>query len=82
MTDSPRRDGPEPFGNSYPGYTDPAYANQAPYGPTYQAPGVPPPTERLPAYSPYGYDPYATGQIGQYPPGEDPCRCYEPDGCT
>ncbi len=34
---------------------------------------MPPPTERLPAYSPYGYDPYATGQYGaQYPPGEPP----------
>jgi Mycobacterium membrane protein len=69
MTDSPRRDGPEPLGNSYPGYTDPAYASQAPYGPTYQAPGAPPPTERLTGYPPYGYDPYATGQ---YPPGESP----------
>jgi hypothetical protein len=69
MTDSPRRDGPEPaqpFGNSYPGYTDPAYASQAPYGPTYQAPAAPAPTEQLPAYSPYGYDPYATSQFGQY----------------
>ena len=76
MTDSPRRDGPEPIqpvGNSYPGYTDPAYASQAPYGPTYQAPATPAPTEQLPAYSPYGYDPYATGQYGaQYPPGEPP----------
>jgi hypothetical protein len=66
MTDSPRRDGPEPtqpLGGSYPGYTDPAYASQAPYGPTYQAPA---PTEQLPSYSPYGYDPYATSQYGQY----------------
>ncbi len=71
MTDTPRRDGPEPVGDSYPGNTDPAYASQAPYGPTYQAPGAPAPTERLPAYSPYGYDPYATGQYGpQYPPVE------------
>jgi hypothetical protein len=77
MTDSPRRDGPEPFGNSYPGYTDPAYASQAPYGPTYQAPAVPPPTEQLPAYSPYGYDPYATGQYG--PPGGPP-QPPEPEG--
>jgi hypothetical protein len=76
MTDSPRRDGPEPaqpLGNSYPGYTDPAYASQASYGPPYQAPAAPAPTEQLPAYSPYGYDPYATGQYGsQYPPGEPP----------
>jgi hypothetical protein len=77
MTDSPRRDGPEPFGNSYPGYTDPAYASQAPYGPTYQAPGVPAPTEQLPAYPPYGYDPYATGQYG--PPGGPP-EPPEPEG--
>jgi Mycobacterium membrane protein len=76
MTDSPRRDGPEPtqpFGTSYPGYSDPAYASQAPYGPTYQAPATPAPTEQLPAYSPYGNDPYSTGQYGaQYPPGEPP----------
>ena len=78
MTDSPRRDGPEPFGNSYPGYTDPAYASQTPYGPTYQGPPAPAPTERLPAYSPYGYDTPATGQYGsQYPPGEPP---QPPDG--
>lgn len=74
MTDSPRRDGTDPtqpFGYSYPGYTDPAYASQAPYGPAYQAPYAPPPTERLPAYAPYGYDPYGTGQYGpQAPPGE------------
>jgi MmpS family membrane protein len=79
MTDSPRRDGPEPFGNSYPGYSDPAYANQAPYGPTYQAPAGPAPTERLPAYPPYGYDPYATGQYGQYPPGGGPPQPPEPE---
>jgi hypothetical protein len=76
MSDSPRRDGPDPTqppDNSYPGYTDPAYASQTSYGPPYQAPYVPPPTERLPAYSPYGYDPYATGQYDpQYPPGEPP----------
>jgi hypothetical protein len=77
MTDSPRRDGPEPFGNSYPGYTDPAYASQAPYGPTYQAPAAPAPTERLSAYSPYGYDAYATGQYG--PPGGPP-QPPEPEG--
>jgi Mycobacterium membrane protein len=76
MTESPRRDGPEPTQrppNSYPGYTDPAYASQAPYGPTYQPPATNNPTEQLPAYSPYGYDPYATGQLGS---GEPP----QPDG--
>ena len=33
MTDSPRRDGADPtqpLGDGYPGYTDPAYAGQAP----------------------------------------------------
>lgn len=53
----------------YPGYPDPAYASQTPYGSPYQPPQAPPPTERLPAYSPYGYDPYATGQYGTPPPG-------------
>jgi Mycobacterium membrane protein len=84
MSESPRRDGAEPtqpLGNSYPGYPDPAYASQAPYGPTYQAPAAPNPTEQLPAYSPYGYDPYATGQYGsQYPPGEPPQQPPPPEG--
>ena len=94
MTDSPHRggdehsgfrDGPaptQPLGDTYPGYTDPAYASQTPYGSAYQAP-APSPTEHLPAYSPYGYDPYATGPYGQYggqyppadqgePPSEEP----------
>ncbi|MFI5511261.1 MmpS family transport accessory protein [Mycobacterium sp. NPDC051804] len=84
MTDSPHRgrdeqsgsrNGPDPtqpLGSGYQGYPDPAYASQAPYGPTYQTPATPPPTEQLP----YGYDPYSTGQYGgQYPPdgaGEPP----------
>ena len=84
MTDSPHRgrdeqpdfrDGPgptQPLGGGYQGYPDPAYASQAPYGPTYQNPAAPPPTEQMP----YGYDPYSTGQYGgQYPPagpGEPP----------
>ena len=91
MTDSPHRgrdeqsgfrNGPDPtqpLGSGYQGYPDPAYASQAPYGPSYQTP-APPPTEQLP----YGYDPYSTGQYstgqygqygGQYPPdgsGEQP----------
>lgn len=74
MTDSPRRDGADPtqpLGPGYPGYTDPAYAGQAPYGPIYQPSAAPNPTEPLPGYSPYGYDPYSTNQYGgQYPPGE------------
>ena len=76
MTNTPRGEGPEPtqpLGPSYPPYSDPAYAGQSPYGPTYQAPQVPDPTRQLPPYSPYGYDPYATGQYGPpYPPGEPP----------
>jgi hypothetical protein len=81
MTESPRRDGAEPNQPTYPGYTDPAYASQAPYGPTYQAPAAHNPTEQLPAYSPYGYDPYATGQYGgQYPPGEPPPEPAGPEG--
>lgn len=80
MTDRGREEqwssgtGEEPtqqFGYGPSGYPDPAYASQAPYGPPYQAPPSRP-TERLPAYSPYGYDPSATGQYGsQYPPGHD-----------
>lgn len=79
MTDRGREEqwrsgsGEEPtqqFGYGHPGYTDPAYASQTPYGPPYQAPPPPRPTERLPAYSPYGYDPSATGAYGPpYPPG-------------
>jgi hypothetical protein len=78
MSDTPRRDGTEPTqpaGGSYPPYSDPAYADQTPYGPSYQAPSVPNPTERLPQYSPYGYDPYGTGQYGaQYPLGQPPMQ--------
>jgi len=58
-------------GYGHPGSSDPAYASQAAYGPSYQAPPSRP-TESLPAYSPYGYDPSAPGQYGsQYPPGHD-----------
>ena len=79
MTNTPRGEGPEPTPTvgprlpAIPDYPDPAYAGQYPYGPTYQAPQVPDPTRQLPPYSPYGYDPYATGQYGPpYPPGEPP----------
>lgn len=63
MTEYPRRDEPTrrldggPYGN--PGYSDPAYADQTPYGAR--------PTEQMPAYPAYGYDPY-TGQYGTPPP--------------
>ncbi|MDA2893798.1 MmpS family transport accessory protein [Mycolicibacterium sp. BiH015] len=93
MTDSPNRGREERSGfgareeqwgtsggPGYSGYSDPAYASQAPYGSPYQPPQAPRPTERLPAYPPYGYDPYATGQyppphpqgFGSEPPPEGP----------
>ena len=81
MTNTPRGDGADPNqpqGPSYPGYVDPAYAGQSPYGPTYQPPQAPDPTRQLPPYSPSGYDPYGTGQYATdqygapYPPGEPP----------
>jgi hypothetical protein len=76
MTNTPRGDGSEPaqpWGPGYPTYSDPAYAGQTGYGPTYQAPQAPDPTRQLPPYSPYGYDPYATGQyVPPYPQGEPP----------
>jgi Mycobacterium membrane protein len=72
MTNSPRGDGNEPtqpLGPPYPGYSDPAYAGQTPYGPGYYTPAGPNPTQQLPEYGQYGYDPYATDQYGAYPPG-------------
>ncbi|AKS36394.1 MmpS family transport accessory protein [Mycolicibacterium goodii] len=82
MTDSPRRDGSEPtqqFASNYPvDYPDPAYANQTPYNGGYPAAPTPPPnqfqpTQQLPAYPPYGHDPYSTGQYGgAYPPPGQP----------
>lgn len=82
MTETPRRDGPEPTQpprDTHSGYSDPAYANQAPYGPSYQAP-PPRPTQQLPPYSPYAYQPPPTEQFGaQYPPGDpDPLEPEEP----
>jgi Mycobacterium membrane protein len=75
MTNTPSGDGPEPtqpLGPSYPTYSDPAYAGQTGYNPSYQPPQAPDPTRQLPPYSPYGYDPYATGQYGtgQYGTGQ------------
>ncbi|MGD9621424.1 MAG: MmpS family transport accessory protein [Mycolicibacterium sp.] len=59
------------FGYGPSGYSDPAYASQTQYGPPYQPPPSRP-TERLPAYSPYGYDPSGAGQFGpQHQPDHD-----------
>jgi len=86
MTDSPHRPDSgwgKPDPPSYPGYTDPAYANQAPYGTTYQPPGTPGPTRQFSAYPQYdtGYDPYATGTYGSpYPPGGAPPEPRPPGG--
>jgi hypothetical protein len=73
MTD-PYRRGPgqgEPYPYGNPGYSDPAYGAQVPYGQPYQAPHVPNPTQQLPTYE-YGYDPYATGAYGQPRPPDEP----------
>lgn len=84
MTDSPRRDVPDPTQQTpygYPGHADPAYSSQAPYGSPYQPPPSANPTQQLPPYSPYGYDPYATQQFGPpNPPGGAPPEPPEPDG--
>lgn len=67
MTESPRRDEPtqrlEGGHSGFSGYTDPAYAAQPPYGAR--------PTEPMPAYPAYGYDP-STGQYGGGPYGGPP----------
>ncbi|MCF6389545.1 hypothetical protein L2K20_21450 [Mycobacterium sp. MBM] len=67
MTDSPRRDEPtqrfDGGHSGHPGYSDPAYASQYPYGTR--------PTEPMPAYPAYGYDP-ATGQYAGGPYGGPP----------
>lgn len=67
MTEYPRRDEPtrrlDGGQYGYPGYSDPAYAGQSPYRAR--------PTEQIPAYPAYGYDPY-TGQYGGTPPPPPP----------
>jgi Mycobacterium membrane protein len=85
MTDSPRRDAPDatqPLPYGYPGYTDPAYSNQAPQGTYYQPPPSANPTQQLP---PYGYDPRADPRAGiqfgpPYPPGGMPPEPPDPNG--
>ncbi|UNB54790.1 MmpS family transport accessory protein [Mycolicibacterium sp. YH-1] len=83
MTDS-RRDESDPTQQlpyEYPGYADPAYANQASYGPSYQAPPTPDQTQQLPPYSPHTYQPPPTEQFGaQYPPAGQPPEPPEPEG--
>ncbi len=87
MTDSPRRDEPDPTRQvpyGYGGYNDPAYANQASYGPSYQPAPPTDQTQQLPPYSPYAYQPPPTDQFGgYYPPGgppPDPPEPEEPNG--
>ena len=77
MTDSPQRgwrqDPNQPPATSYTGYSDPAYAGSAPYGPTYSAaapPSTPNPTEPLPQYW--------TDAYAQVPPGLPPEEPPEP----
>jgi Mycobacterium membrane protein len=86
MTDSRHRPGsgfgePDPYSNT--GYTDPAYAEQSPYGTPYSSSGTPNPTQQLPAYSQYGYgyNPYATGTNNYpYPPAGTPVEPPPPRG--
>ena len=81
MTDTPRRDVPDPtppLPYGHPGYADPAYSNQSSYGSPYQPPASANPTQQLP---PYGYDRYPTDQFGPpYRPGGGPPEPPDPDG--
>jgi hypothetical protein len=84
MTDSPHRQEPgsaEPTPYGYPGSSDPAYANQPPYGTSYPPQGVPAPTQQLPAYSQHGYGyGYDSGFYGPpYPPDGVPPEPPQPD---
>lgn len=84
MTESPRRDEPTQrldgghsgYSGYSEGYSDPAYAGQSPYGSR--------PTEALPAYPAYGYDPnagqYGGGQYGAPPPPPGGAEPPEPPG--
>ncbi len=73
MTDSPRSGSPydptDPYGNPYPAYSDPAYAGNVPYNPTY---GAPPPPSGPPQTEPV--PPYWTQTYGQIPPGMPPAE--------
>ncbi|TPG33227.1 MmpS family transport accessory protein [Mycolicibacterium hodleri] len=80
MTDPSGRDGwgqEHPGTYNYPAYPGSSYGQQAPQQPD----AGPKPTEQLPAYSPYGYDPYATGQYGPpNRPGGPPPEPPKPGG--
>jgi len=85
MTDSSRRDGwdqQHPGTYNYPAIPGSTYGQQAPYqGAGGTDANRSRPTEQLPAYSPYGYDPYATGGYGPpNPPGSEPPDPPKPDG--
>jgi hypothetical protein len=82
MTDSQRRDVPDPtqpLPYGPPGYTDPAYSNQAPMGSYYQPLPSSNPTQQLP---PSGYDPNPADRYGRppYPPGGAPPEPPRPNG--
>lgn len=70
MTGAPRSGSPrEPWhGEAYPPYTDPAYAGNAPYGPTYGVPAFGPGTSQTEPLPPYWTQTYG----GQVPPGTPP----------
>lgn len=75
MTDPSRRDGwgqEHPGTYNYPAYPGATYGQQAPYPPAHQPPNGMRPTEQLPAYSPYGYDPYGGGYGSPNGPGGAP----------
>ncbi len=84
MTDPSRRDGwgqEHPGTYNYPAYPGSPYGQQAPYPSANHPDAGVKPTEQLPAYSPYGYDPYATGQYGPpNPPGGLPPEPPKPGG--
>ena len=88
MTDPSRRDGwgqQHPGSYNYPAYPGATYGQQSPYQPNYSDPNAPRPTEQLPAYSPYGWDPHAGGYRGvpngpPHPPGGQPPEPPKPEG--
>lgn len=84
MTDPSRPDGwgqEHPGTYNYPAFPGSPYDQQSPYPPAHQADTGLKPTEQLPAYSPYGQDPHATGQYDPAnPPGGYPPEPSQPGG--